>query len=224
MNVSNPAVPVHTGSLANGAGGALLDSPAGVFVSGKYAYVTSQNSNALEVVDVSNPAVPVHAGSLTNGTGGALLSNPWGIYVSGNYAYIASLYSDALEIVDLGLIPAIGVNVVSPTKITGSFDLTGVPAGQYNVVVTNPDGQQGILVNGFSVTAPSPLKIGIYNSGNWYMDYNGDGQFIPATVTNTYPMEQPAGHKLSVTGMETGRARSGSTRTVSGTSITAVVA
>ena len=37
----------------------LLDSPTGVFVTGKYAYVTSQNSNALEVVDVSNPAVPV---------------------------------------------------------------------------------------------------------------------------------------------------------------------
>ena len=97
-----PPAPVHTGSLANGTGGALLDSPAGVFVSGNHAYVTSQNSNALEVVDVSNPAVPVHAGSLTNGTGGALLSNPWGIYVSGNYAYIASLNSNALEIVDLG--------------------------------------------------------------------------------------------------------------------------
>ena len=89
--------------------------------SGKYAYVTSQNSNALEVVDVSNPAVPVHAGSLTNGTGGALLSNPWGIYVSGHYAYIASLYSDALDIVDLGFVPANGVNVINPTKITWVF-------------------------------------------------------------------------------------------------------
>ena len=64
VNVSNPAAPVHAGSLANGAGGALLDSPTGVFVTGKYAYVTSQNSNALEVVDVSNPAVPVPCRSL----------------------------------------------------------------------------------------------------------------------------------------------------------------
>ena len=30
-------------------------------------------------------------------------------------------------------------------------------------------------------------KIGIYNGGNWYMDYNGDGQFIPATGDKYIP-------------------------------------
>ena len=30
-------------------------------------------------------------------------------------------------------------------------------------------------------------KIGIYNGGNWYIDYNGDGLFIPATGDRYIP-------------------------------------
>ena len=52
VDISNPAAPVHKGSLANGAGGALLNQPISVFVSGNYAYVASFSSNALEIVDL----------------------------------------------------------------------------------------------------------------------------------------------------------------------------
>ena len=76
VDVSNPANPVHKGSISNGAGGALLNGPVSVYVSGNYAYVASMASNALEIVDVSNPANPVHKGSISNGAGGALLNNP----------------------------------------------------------------------------------------------------------------------------------------------------
>ena len=179
VDVSNPAAPLHVGSLKNGAGGALLDSPAGVYVYGNQAYVTSQNSNALEIVDVSNPAAPTHRVSITNGTGGALLSNPWGIHVSGNYAYIASANSNALEIVDLGFVSATGVTVVSPTKIICSLNLTGIPAGQYNVVVINSDGKEGVLFNGFNViSAPVTIqtnKVGVFLNGGWWLDANGSG-------------------------------------------------
>jgi len=101
VDISNPAAPVHAGSIVNGAGGALLDAPRFVFVSGNYAYVASGTSDALEIVDISNPAVPVHAGSIVDGAGGALLDNPQSVFVSGNYAYVASSTSDALEIVDI---------------------------------------------------------------------------------------------------------------------------
>ena len=154
VDVSNPANPVHVGSMVDGAGGALLNSPYGVYVSGNYAYVASRGSNALEIVDVSNPANPVHVGSMVDGAGGALLRYPVRVYVSGNYAYVASEGSNALEIVDTGSITPSGVNVISPTSITGTFDLTNRTAGLYNVVVINPDGTFGMLANGFTVTAP----------------------------------------------------------------------
>jgi hypothetical protein len=97
--------PVHKGSLSNGVGGAHLNSPEKVYVSGNYAYILFTHpmnlaDNGLEIVDVSNPALPVHKGSIINGAGGALLFMPTDIYVSNNYAYVVSV-SDALEIVDV---------------------------------------------------------------------------------------------------------------------------
>ena len=45
------------------------------------------------------------------------------------------------------------VTVVSPAKITCSFDLTGKALGSWDVVVTNNDGQGGTLTGGFKVEA-----------------------------------------------------------------------
>ncbi|WP_324292166.1 S8 family serine peptidase [uncultured Methanospirillum sp.] len=53
-------------------------------------------------------------------------------------------------------ITATNVQVVSSSQITCTFPLTGKAAGQWNIVVTNPDGQSGILANGFTVTAANP--------------------------------------------------------------------
>lgn len=90
----------HEGSIVDGAGGAHLISPNGVFVSGNYAYVTAADSNALEIVDVSDPAAPVHKGSITDGQDGAYLFWPRNVYVKDNYAYVAA-YFGGLEIVDV---------------------------------------------------------------------------------------------------------------------------
>ena len=49
------------------------------------------------------------------------------------------------------------VNVVSPTQITCTIDLTNKIAGQWNVVVTNTDGQSGMLTNGFTITMSPPV-------------------------------------------------------------------
>ena len=51
-------------------------------------------------------------------------------------------------------ISATGVSVTS-TKITGNFNLNGKTAGLWNVVVTNPDGQATVKVEGFEIRTPS---------------------------------------------------------------------
>lgn len=93
--------PRHIGSLVNGTGGALLNDPARVTISGNYAYIASNTSNALEIVNLSNPFVPVHEGRIVNGDGGALLDGPYDVAVSGNYAYVASYRDNAIEIIDI---------------------------------------------------------------------------------------------------------------------------
>jgi hypothetical protein len=46
---------------------------------------------------------------------------------------------------------ATNVTVVSDTQIICTIDITGARFGQWNVVVTNPDGQSGVLSNCFTV-------------------------------------------------------------------------
>lgn len=83
------------------ASGAMLLQPNQVFVSGDYAYVVSNNSHALEIIDVSNPALPKHTSSIVHGEGGAILHTPSSVFVSDAYAYVTSFFGNALEIVDI---------------------------------------------------------------------------------------------------------------------------
>ncbi|MCX6689907.1 MAG: hypothetical protein NTZ39_09520, partial [Methanoregula sp.] len=60
-------------------------------------------------------------------------------------------------------ITATGVTMVDSTNITCTFNLAGKTVGLWNVTVINPDGQQGSLVGGFTVTntTPAPTVTGI---------------------------------------------------------------
>ena len=53
-------------------------------------------------------------------------------------------------------VTATSVTVSSPMKITCTFNLTNLMPGLYRIVVTNPDGQTGMLENGFTVTGVTP--------------------------------------------------------------------
>jgi hypothetical protein len=64
-------------------------------------------------------------------------------------------------------IVATGVTVVDSTHITCTFDLNGQAAGLRNVVVTNPDGQDAMLADGFTVRMPGPGITGITPSSGF---------------------------------------------------------
>ncbi|MEJ2721741.1 MAG: T9SS type A sorting domain-containing protein [bacterium] len=48
---------------------------------------------------------------------------------------------------------ALNAEWVGKTMLCGDIDLNGVPAGFYDVVVRNPDGQEAVITDGFEVTA-----------------------------------------------------------------------
>lgn len=58
-------------------------------------------------------------------------------------------------------IPGSGVFVSSPTSVSCVFNLSGRPAGTWNVIVMNDDGQSGILTGGFTVTNPGPTVTSV---------------------------------------------------------------
>jgi hypothetical protein len=43
---------------------------------------------------------------------------------------------------------------IGKTRLAGSLDLSGLPDGHYDVVVRNPDGQEAVLADGFTVNGP----------------------------------------------------------------------
>jgi len=67
------------------------------------------------------------------------------------------------------------VHVAGSGKITCTFDLTGKDPGKWDVVVTNDDGQDGKLSEGFEVRYPAPAVTGITpHKGN-------NNQIVPVT-------------------------------------------
>jgi len=48
---------------------------------------------------------------------------------------------------------------LSTTQIACTLPITGAEAGAWDVVVTNPDGQEGVLTGGFTITAPVPTTV-----------------------------------------------------------------
>jgi hypothetical protein len=66
---------------------------------------------------------------------------------------------------------ATGVTVIKSSTVTGSVPITHQPSGLRNVVVSNPDGQAGMMVTGFTVSqAPEtePIIAIVPNGGaNW---------------------------------------------------------
>ncbi len=61
----------------------------------------------------------------------------------------------ALERAGYSDVPMTGITQ-TPTKITGTFDLTSAPPGAWTVRVTNPDSGVGRLAGGFTVTGNTP--------------------------------------------------------------------
>ncbi len=90
----------HTGVLAHW-GSALLSWAYDIAVEWNYAYITSYDSDAVEIINISNPASPTHVSSVVNNGTTLRLDGPSWIVKDGNYLYVASNLSDALQIIDV---------------------------------------------------------------------------------------------------------------------------
>ena len=105
-------------------------------------------------------------------------------------------------------INATNVIVVSASKITCDFDLTGAATGQWDVVVTNPDTRTGRLPNGFTVKTPGGEEFTFYLPlvmRRWppipdtpvlnpISNPDGDGNYTvswnPAYLADTYALQE----------------------------------
>jgi hypothetical protein len=109
FNVSNPAAPTLTASVAT-------SQPSSVVVSGSFAYIISSFAftSTLQVFNISNPAAPALVGSIAIGTIG------FEVAVSGSFAYVATGQT-AVRIFNIS-------NPAAPT-LAGSISTPDFPSG-----------------------------------------------------------------------------------------------
>ncbi len=95
--------------------------PHSIFVSNNIAYVASQLSDSLTVMDVSNPSNPILLTEVYNGDGEFnALDGARSVFVDGNIAYVASFDSNSLTIMDVSN-PADPQLLAEVTNGTGGF-------------------------------------------------------------------------------------------------------
>jgi hypothetical protein len=141
--------------VARGYTSANLDAPQSVYVSGRYAYVTSIYNDRLAIFDVSDPDDIVARGSTS-----ANLDGPHSIYVSGKYAYVASRYNDRLAIFDV----ADPDNIVARGYTSANLDRPSsvYVSGKYAYVASHNNHRLAI----FDVSDPDNIVPKGYSSAN----------------------------------------------------------
>ena len=161
-----------------------LNSPNGVYVQGRYAYVASGGNNALVVFDISNPATPVQMGS----TAAAAYSGS--IYVQGRWAYVTGFTTNSLSIFDIS-------NPASPMQVSSTTASLSAPnsvyvQGRYAYVVGNSlvifdvsDSSAPVKTSNIS-TGLSGAR-GVYVQGRYaYVASGGNNSLVIFDVSNPY--------------------------------------
>jgi hypothetical protein len=169
IDISDPTNPVEVGYINDtevGGTANLLDGPWKLYVSGKYAYVTSLFDEGLSVIDISDPTNPIEVGYINDTEKGGtahLLDGAYGIYVSGKYAYVTAWYDDGLSIIDVSdPTNPIEVGYINDTEAAGGtanclewpYDL--YVSGKYAYVTSREDSAISVI----DVSDPTnPIEI-----------------------------------------------------------------
>ncbi len=109
FDVQNPLVPVEVGSQTT-----TGKSFQGIYVQGRYAYLTDLANNTLDIFDVSNPAAPASIATISSGGTG-----PLDVYVQGHIAYVIN-NSGTLNMFDVS-VPTVPVSLGSVTSPNSSY-------------------------------------------------------------------------------------------------------
>lgn len=142
IDVADPANPVTVGAYKI-AVPSTLPKPVSldVQVSGDYAYLAC-GSNGIHVVDVSDKSAPRLVG--VYGTE----DDARGVFVDGGKIYAATNYT-GVKVMQVN--PAVAAEtLVSATTLAAVFP-AGLPQGCFDVSISNPAGETGILPNGYEV-------------------------------------------------------------------------
>ncbi|MCX6779629.1 MAG: hypothetical protein NT034_00395 [Candidatus Magasanikbacteria bacterium] len=203
--VDNPINPTLLGSVSV----ASVSSVGGIYISGKYGYVSGEGK--FLVFDVSKKSSPVLISTLSSSLLNTNLN--LGVKISGKYAYVLAGSLGSVELVAIDISnpysPAV-VGSITDSSFYPSFDVSGNYAFIGNASIVNAT-YNGLMVVDISnplamsvVTnytenshkLDSPTKIKVF--GNYLYLYNGavSGKFVVVDISN--PLSPVVGGSLSL--------------------------
>ncbi|MFI5240739.1 MAG: hypothetical protein ACHQUB_03465, partial [Candidatus Saccharimonadia bacterium] len=133
VDVSNPASPVLKSTYSTG-----LNSSAGIYVSGRYAYIGNGAADNIKILDISNPTAPSLVGTASTYSTG-IVQNVW---LQGRYLYAAvATPSNVVQVFDVSTpsspVSVGTITIASSTSIAGFLSSYVVVSGRYGYVVSD---------------------------------------------------------------------------------------
>ncbi len=155
-----------------GGSATALDGADTLYVTKKYAYVSSYNEDAISVIDISDPSNLIEVNVLRNGAGASAIDGSSTIRNKGKYLYVVSRATgDSLSIFEIdnkGGIVELGYiqddnQGGNATALDGAVDVDISLSGNYAYVVSKDDDSLSI----FDVSDPTNIReIGYVQDDN----------------------------------------------------------
>ncbi|MFA6029572.1 MAG: kelch repeat-containing protein [Elusimicrobiota bacterium] len=154
---SNLWMPARSMDLVRTYGHSATTLPDGkVLVAGGYS--GPANIGLLSDAEIYDPVSDTWAlaGTFSRALHAATLLSDGRVLLAGGFsaAWVdagSDLYTPATQTIE-----AVNLSAAGPTQMAGTLDLTGKPAGAWDVVVTNADARSGKLAQGFTVQHAAP--------------------------------------------------------------------
>ena len=164
--------PTLLGSVGTGNG------PNSVAIAGNFAYVLTQGSNTLQIINISNPAIPVVVGSLVTGT------EPISLAVLGNYAYVVDYINNTLQVINITnpVAPILAGSVgtgMGPASIAveGSYAYV-VNYGSNNLQVINISNPAAPVIAGSVNVGLGPASIAVVGNYAYVVNFSSNSMQV----------------------------------------------
>ncbi|PIR77912.1 MAG: hypothetical protein COU28_04500, partial [Candidatus Magasanikbacteria bacterium CG10_big_fil_rev_8_21_14_0_10_36_16] len=177
MDVSDPSsyfIPI-LGSVSNAT---TLSGASDVFVSGKYAYVTTYERDGLSIFDVSSSTNPFFVAEIMDNS---LLNGARSVSVSGKYAYVTA--ASGFQVIDL-------TGIDAPTANIGNIQSNNINVTDNFTVANDAYIGNGLIVGQGGILSYGGLSISNANStssfaGNVIVSGLLNSLTIPNSTTGT---------------------------------------
>lgn len=163
----------------------------GIAVVGRYAYVVSNSTDRLNIIDISNPLSPAIVGSLQDSN---LMNGAEDIVVNGNYAYVTEELGTDFVVIDISnpsdpritgsVSHADFLNFPEDVYVVGKYAYVSAETGQYFTIIDVGDPYNPVITASFTDALFGNIE-GVHVSGKYaYVTAENTDSLVIIDISN----------------------------------------